>query len=103
MTDHAVTTENSGAATEEATMPDPAASGRRTSLGIVAALLALGSLFGPIAASGIWEPHELRVADLARRIAVTLLGAKRLWIDGGVNTVPTASDLGKGELPFTTI
>ena len=30
------------------------------------------SLFGPLSASGIWDPHELRVADLSRRIALSL-------------------------------
>jgi hypothetical protein len=99
--DGAITSEQP--ADDEALAPDPAEGGPRTVLGAAAAVLALASLLGPIAASGIWEPHELKVADLARRIAVTLFGAKQLLIQGGVNTVPTASELGKGELPFTSI
>jgi 4-amino-4-deoxy-L-arabinose transferase-like glycosyltransferase len=66
-------------------------------------VLALGSLFGAISASGLWEPYELNVADLARRIAVTLLGGKSLVIAGAANGVPTAGELGRGELPFTSV
>ena len=60
-------------------------------------------MFGPISASGIWEPPELRVAEFARRIAVALLGAKSLVIEGANNAVPTAGEIGRGELPFTSI
>lgn len=87
----------------EASFADPSARGNRIVLVVTAALLALASLFGPISASGIWDPHELKVADLGRRIAVALLGAKSLVIDGAANSVPTASELGRGELPFTSI
>src|SRR3954453_14813728 len=61
---------------DEAIAPDPQAGARRTGLFVFAGLTALGSLFGAISASGLWEPYELTVADLARRIAVTLLGGK---------------------------
>ncbi|HEX4336768.1 MAG TPA: glycosyltransferase family 39 protein [Polyangiaceae bacterium] len=88
---------------DENVAPDPNAVGARRGLLVVAALLTLGSLFGPISASGIWEPYELNVADLSRRIAVTLLGGKNLIIDGATNYVPTAGELGRGELPFTSI
>src|SRR5687768_12925160 len=73
---------------------------RRPWLGVLAAALTIGSLFGPIASSGIWDPHELGVADLARRIALNLLGAEHLALQGGVNTVPTLGDLSRGQLPF---
>ncbi len=88
---------------DEAVSPDPNASGARRGLLFAAAALTLGSLFGPISASGIWEPYELNVADLSRRIAVTLLGGKNLVIEGATNYVPTAGELGRGELPFTSI
>jgi 4-amino-4-deoxy-L-arabinose transferase-like glycosyltransferase len=88
---------------EEALSPDPQASGSRVGLSAVAIVLSLGSLFGAISASGIWEPYELNVADLARRIAVVLLGGHALVIEGATNTVPTAGELGRGELPFTSI
>src|SRR5690242_16607366 len=101
MTDDVATTDEQ---TElESVFPDPNDRGRRLGISVVAAGLTLASLFGPLSASGIWEPPELKVADLARRIAVNLLGAQALSVPGGVNTVPTAGELGRGELPFTVI
>jgi len=70
-------------------------------------LFALGipaMLFGArIAASGIWDPHELNVADLARRIAVNALGASDLVLEGAQNGMPTLGDLRANELPFDSI
>jgi 4-amino-4-deoxy-L-arabinose transferase-like glycosyltransferase len=77
--------------------------GRARIYGPVAAIVTLVSLFGPISASGIWDPFELRVADLARRIALNLLGAKGLALDGSTNTVPTLGELSRGQLPFTSV
>lgn len=71
--------------------------------GSIAAVVTLASLFGPISSSGIWDPFELRVADLARRIALNLLGAKGLALDGSTNTVPTLGELARGQLPFTSV
>lgn len=90
-------------AAADAPVADPSARGSRIGLTVVAAALTVGSLFGPISASGIWDPHELKVADLSRRIAVALFAAKGLVIDGATNIVPTASELGRGELPFTSV
>lgn len=53
--------------------------------------------------AGIWDPHELNAADLARRIAVNVFGAKSLMLTNGDNSMPTLGDLGRGELPFTSI
>ena len=62
------------------------------------------SLFAPLSASGIWDPPEREVAELARRIALNLLGGgDGLLLDGADNEVPTRSELGRGELPFTSI
>ncbi|MEO6602763.1 MAG: glycosyltransferase family 39 protein, partial [Polyangiaceae bacterium] len=61
------------------------------------------SLFMPLAASGIWDPPERDVAELSRRIAVNLLGGHELTVDGASNEVPTRTELGRGELPFTSI
>ena len=68
-----------------------------------ALLVAALSLFGPISASGIWDPPEREVAEFARRIALNLLGGQGLSLDGADNQVPTRSELGRGELPFTSI
>jgi 4-amino-4-deoxy-L-arabinose transferase-like glycosyltransferase len=67
--------------------------------------VALGIIFfcAPIAKSGIWDPFELNVADLSRRIAINRLGAHGLSLDGADNTMPRLSDLGRGELPFDSI
>jgi hypothetical protein len=72
-------------------------------LALLALVVLLASVFGPIAAAGIWEPYELNVAELSRRIAVQLFGAESLRIEGSNNAVPIVSDLGKGELPFTVV
>lgn len=87
---------------DEAVVPDPNERAGRRALPLVAFGVALASFFGLLARSGIWEPHELKVADLSRRIAVGLFGAANL-AGSGENVVPTASELGRGELPFTTI
>ncbi len=52
--------------------------------------------------AGIWDPHELDRAELARRIAVNLFGAD-LQVAGAQNGMPTLSDLGAGELGFTSM
>lgn len=68
-------------------------------------LLCLVAVFGLIrgvTAGALWEPHELSVAELSRRIAVNLLGGSNLAIPGADNSVPIRADLGRGELPFTS-
>jgi 4-amino-4-deoxy-L-arabinose transferase-like glycosyltransferase len=72
-------------------------------LGGFALVVTLASLVGPISASGIWDPFELKTAELSRRIALTLLGAKSLAIEGANNSVPTLGELGRGQLPFTSV
>jgi 4-amino-4-deoxy-L-arabinose transferase-like glycosyltransferase len=76
---------------------------RRPWLLALAAAVVLVSLLGPISASGIWDPHELKVADLARRIAFNLLGGSALALEDSVNTVPTLGELARGQLPFTSV
>lgn len=66
-------------------------------------LLALVTLFGMLSVSGIWDPYELRVAELARRIAVAMFRAQKLAFDGDVNSIPTLGELAKGEIPFTSV
>jgi hypothetical protein len=57
----------------------------------------------PLTRSGLWDPHELNVADLARRIAINLHGAADLALDGADNSLPHLNDLGRPQLPFTSI
>jgi hypothetical protein len=57
----------------------------------------------PIGAVGAWDPFEIDAADLARRIAVHALGASTLARAGDPATIPTLTDLGMGELPFTSM
>jgi 4-amino-4-deoxy-L-arabinose transferase-like glycosyltransferase len=61
------------------------------------------SLFAPLSASGLWDPPEREVAELARRVALNLLGGHDLFVIGSNNLVPTRSELGRGELPITSI
>ena len=63
----------------------------------------VASLLLPIASVGLWDPFELDVAEAARRIAVNLLGADHLTIEGALNNVPIKRELGRGELPFTSV
>ncbi|HKQ70568.1 MAG TPA: glycosyltransferase family 39 protein [Polyangiaceae bacterium] len=67
-------------------------------------VLGVGVLFflAPIGKSGIWDPFELNVADLSRRIAINVFKAQ-LTLEGADNTMPKLGDLGRGELPFDSI
>ncbi|HEX9294791.1 MAG TPA: glycosyltransferase family 39 protein [Polyangiaceae bacterium] len=69
---------------------------------IVLAIAAL-FFFAPLGKSGIWDPFELNVADLSRRIAINVFGARSLTLEGADNTMPKLGDLGRGELPFDSI
>src|SRR5262252_4312000 len=57
----------------------------------------------PLSKSGLWDPYELNVADLARRLSLNLYGAKELWLTGADNSLPHLNDLGRPELPFDSI
>ena len=76
---------------------------RRNWLVGLASLLAVGGLIWGIRAGALWDPHEVTVAELARRIALNLLGGSGLAIPGADNSVPIRADLGRGELPFTSV
>lgn len=73
----------------------------------VAITIALPILFffvlPPLTKSGLWDPHELNVADLARRVALNLHGAANLALEGADNSLPYLNDLGRPQLPFTSI
>ena len=51
----------------------------------------------------MWDPYELNVADLSRRIAIHLLGASSLALDGTDNGLPHLNDLGRPQLPFSSV
>jgi 4-amino-4-deoxy-L-arabinose transferase-like glycosyltransferase len=57
----------------------------------------------PLTKSGLWDPYELNVADLGRRIALNLFGAGSLMLSGADNSLPHLNDLGRPQLPFTSI
>lgn len=77
--------------------------GHARSLCAVTLVLAPLSLLLPFASAGLWEPNEVEAAELARRIAIHLLGAPELSVPGAINEVPIRRELGRGELPFTSI
>lgn len=57
----------------------------------------------PLWRSGIWDPYELNVADLSRRMAVTLHGASKLALEDADNSMPHLNDLGRPQLAFSSI
>jgi 4-amino-4-deoxy-L-arabinose transferase-like glycosyltransferase len=57
----------------------------------------------PLTKSGLWDPYELNVADLARRVALNLHGASSLALEGADNSLPGLNDLGRPQIPFTSI
>jgi 4-amino-4-deoxy-L-arabinose transferase-like glycosyltransferase len=67
-----------------------------------AVVVSLLFLAGLASKSGIWDPFELNVAELSRRIAVNAFGA-RLVLEGADNSMPKIGELGRGELPFDSI
>ncbi|MCS6901418.1 MAG: glycosyltransferase family 39 protein [Myxococcales bacterium] len=70
-------------------------------------LLALGLptalLLGTIWTAGIWDPHELTVAELGRRAAVHVWKAPWLELPGAENRLPTLGDVGQNELPVMSV
>ena len=77
----------------------------RSELTAVFAVLCFAAvwLFSPIASSGVWDPHEVDTADIARRVAVHAWGRAELARAGDPASIPTLSDLGTGELGITSI
>jgi 4-amino-4-deoxy-L-arabinose transferase-like glycosyltransferase len=57
----------------------------------------------PLWKSGMWDPYELNVADLSRRIALNLHHASGLALAGADNSLPHLDDLGRPQLPFSSI
>jgi 4-amino-4-deoxy-L-arabinose transferase-like glycosyltransferase len=65
--------------------------------------LLLFLLLPPLTRSGLWDPYELNVADLSRRIALNLYHAGSLALEGADNSLPHLNDLGRPQLPFSSI
>lgn len=57
----------------------------------------------PLSKSGLWDPYELNIADLSRRIALNLYHADSLSLAGADNSLPHLNDLGRPQLPFSSI
>ncbi|WP_437478846.1 glycosyltransferase family 39 protein [Sorangium sp. So ce1014] len=70
---------------------------------LAALALAALALLPLIGTSGIWDPYELDNADLARRIALHIFGARGVDLAASVGQLPTLTDLGMGELGFTSM
>jgi hypothetical protein len=96
----------SSASAGSGAVDEPAAGGwaRFAPFGIaLLAPLVLFFLLPPLSRSGLWDPYELNVADLARRLSLNMYGAKELWLTGTDNSMPHLNDLGRPELPFDSI
>ncbi|HEY8041953.1 MAG TPA: glycosyltransferase family 39 protein, partial [Polyangiaceae bacterium] len=104
--------EENQAATDAEVAPEPAAATdeprpawkRWAPLAVAAGVPALlFLLLPPLTRSGLWDPYELNVADLSRRVALNLYGAASLALDGADNSLPHLNDLGRPQLPFSSI
>jgi len=73
-----------------------------TALAVAIPVLVL-LLLPPLSKSGLWDPYELNIADLGRRLALNLFHADALALSGADNSMPHLNDLGRPELPFTSI
>ncbi|WP_437586649.1 glycosyltransferase family 39 protein [Sorangium sp. So ce1000] len=80
-----------------------AGSGRAGPARLAALALAALALLPLVGKSGIWDPYELDRADLARRIAIHVFGARGLDLAAAPGPLPTLTDLGMGELGFTSM
>jgi hypothetical protein len=91
--------------------PSPAAEGKLVAawarwapLGVaIATPTLLFFVCPPLTRSGLWDPYELNVADLARRIALNLYHASQLTLEGADNSLPHLNDLGRPQLPMSSI
>jgi len=83
--------------------PTERASFNLSLLAAIAVPTLLFLVFPPLSKSGLWDPYELNVADLSRRIALNLYHADSLSLTGADNSLPHLNDLGRPQLPFSSI
>jgi 4-amino-4-deoxy-L-arabinose transferase-like glycosyltransferase len=94
-----------GSPTDQTAELAPAAPWRRwapLAVGIATPAL-LFFFLPPLSKSGLWDPYELNVADLSRRIALNLYHASGLALEGADSSLPHLNDLGRPQLPFSSI
>jgi 4-amino-4-deoxy-L-arabinose transferase-like glycosyltransferase len=65
-------------------------------------LLALVLLVGPFNRGGLWDPQELRIAELARRLSLQLFGSNAAHFGAEQFAQVTKSQIGQGELGVTS-
>ncbi len=65
-------------------------------------LLALVLLAGPFNRGGLWDPQELRIAELARRLSLQLYGSNAAHFATERFAQVTKSQIGQGELGVTS-
>jgi len=84
-------------------MPEKSALGRVPwpTLGLLGVLAA--TLVVPAFRQGLWDPHELGPIEFGRRIAVGLYDGAEFALEGLNNDLPSRGEVGRGELPFTSI
>src|SRR5262249_20787947 len=84
---------------------EPSRAARRSASRAIVVVTAVLFLFAapPLTTSGLWDPYELNVADLSRRIALHLHGAANLAVEGADNSLPHLNALGRPQLPFSSI
>jgi 4-amino-4-deoxy-L-arabinose transferase-like glycosyltransferase len=71
--------------------------------GAIAVPTLLFLVLPPLSKSGLWDPYELNVADLSRRIALNLYHADGLSLEGADNSLPHLNDLGRPQLPMSSV
>lgn len=86
---------------------DASGEGALDRYGPIALVVAVATIFftllPPLSRVGLWDPYELNIADLARRVAIHLHNAPHLALEGTDNSLPHLNDLGRPQLPFTSI
>lgn len=86
------------------TKPTPARFGFRSFVApALVVLVALVTCVLPLGSTGLWDPVEVDVADLARRAAVNVLNAAALTQDEATDQIPTVEEVGRGELPLLSM